>query len=107
MNFVGLKMLLYILTTRNSRTYALWEVRVAQLVQHVTNYIRNSFNRQYGYFSQGNTYINIINSNTQFNEGGEYDAQTKVWTWVKEPYLAVDCQVGLYCTPTFSTRINF
>jgi len=72
----GLKMLLYILRTRTSRIYASFEPRVEQLVNHITNYLRSSYNHQYGYFSQG----------------AKYTGDTKVWTWVKEPFFAVDCQ---------------
>jgi len=72
----GLKMLLYILNTRSSRTYQSWIPRVQNLVNHVTNYIHSSYNFQYGYFSQG----------------GKFNGQTKQWTWVTEPFFAVDCQ---------------
>jgi len=75
----GLKMLLYILKTRTSRVYASFEPRVDQLINHITNYIKSSYNFQYGYFSQG----------------AEYTGDTKVWTWVKEPFFAVDCQTWL------------
>jgi len=72
----GLKMLLYILQHRSSNKYSSWIPRVDQLVKHITNYLRNTYNHQYGYFSQG----------------GKYEARTRTWTWVKEPYFAVDCQ---------------
>jgi hypothetical protein len=72
----GLKMFLYILSHRSSPTYQSWVPRVQNLVNHITNYIHSSYNYQYGYFSQG----------------GKFDARTKTWTWVQEPFFAVDCQ---------------
>jgi len=72
----GLKMLLYILQTRTSRKYDSWIPRVDQLIKSVTYYMRSSYNAQYGYFSQG----------------ARYTGDTHVWTWVKEPFFAVDCQ---------------
>jgi hypothetical protein len=72
----GLKMLLYILQTRGSRTYDQYIPRVQNLVGHITNYLHSAYNFQYGYFSQGA-------SNT---------GNTNQWTWVKEPFFAVDCQ---------------
>jgi hypothetical protein len=72
----GLKMLLHILQRRSSRRYDEHIPQVQDLVGHITNYIRSSYNFEYGYFSQG----------------GNYTGDTHQWTWVKEPYFAVDCQ---------------